>query len=140
MRKILINYLGQIKEVPLLSSKRDGQERIVRIKGLFHDKPEHISTGILSAKENRNYEDGNYARVKGGIFKVKQKDNPKMTVKVPAYKAYLFVSLFNVDGGDGYSDNEIEDAVRFINDNRLKSLLEISEPADGEITCIFSRK
>lgn len=31
MRKILIDYLGKIKEVPLLSSKRDGLERIIKI-------------------------------------------------------------------------------------------------------------
>ena len=140
MRKILIDYLGKIKEVPLISSKRDGQERIVKIKGLFNNNPEHISAGVLSVKENREYELGNYARVKGGLFKVKQKERPLLKISVPSWKAYLYISLFNADGGDGYSDDEIADAQKFIHENKLASLLKVSEPVDGEITCVFSRR
>jgi len=140
MRKITINYLGNIKDVPLVSSRRDGKERIVKIKGLFDDKPDHISTGILPAKENEEFEKGNFARVKGGIFKVKQKEKPQLKITVPSWKAFLYISLFNADGGDGYSNEEIAEAGRFINENKLASLLEVSEPVDGEITCVFSRR
>lgn len=140
MRKITIQYPGKVKDVPLVSSRRDGQERIVKIKGLFDHLPEHISTGILSVKQNIEYEKGNLARVKGGIFKVKKKDKPLLKVKVPAWKAYLFISLFNADGGDGYSDEEIREAQKFINENKLASLLEVSERVKDEITCIFSRR
>jgi len=140
MRKITINYLGKIKDVPLVSSRRDGKERIIKIKGLFDDKPDRITIGILPEKENDEYKTGNYGRVKGGLFKVKQKDKPPLKITVPAWKAYLYISLFNGDGGDGYSNDEIADAQQYINENKLASLLEVSEPVDGEITCVFSRK
>lgn len=140
MRKVTISYLGKIKDVPLVSSRRDGKERIVKIKGLFDDKSEHISTGILPVKENEEFENGNFARVKGGIFKVKQKRKPQLKISVPSWKAYLYISLFNGDGGDGYSDEEIASAGQFINENKLASLLEVSEPVNGEITCVFSRR
>jgi len=140
MRKVTISYLGKIKDVALISSRRDGRERIVKIKGLFDHLPDRITTGILPVKENEEYENGNFARVKGGIFKVKQKEKPQLKISVPSWKAYLFVSLFNGDGGDGYSDEEIADAQKFINENKLASLLEVSEPVDGEITCVFGRR
>ncbi len=139
MRKVTISYLGKIKDVPLVSSRRDGKERIVKIKGLFDDKPEHISTGILPVKENEEFEKGNFARVKGGIFKVKQKRKPYLKICVPSWKAYLYISIFNGDGGDGHSNEEIAGAQKFINENKLASLLEVSEPVNGEITCVFSR-
>jgi len=140
MRKVFISHLGKIRQVPLVSSRRDGQQRTVKIKGLFSHLPEHISTGILSVKENEEYEKGNYARVKGGIFKVKRKDKPLLKVKVPAWKAFLYISLFNGDGGDGYSEGEIQEAGKFINENKLASLVEVSQRAGDEITCTFRRR
>ena len=140
MRKITIQYLGKIKDVLLVSSRRDGLERIIKIKGLFDHLPDRISTGILSVTQNEEFENGNYARVKGGIFKVKRKDKPLLKVKVPAWQAYLYISLFNGDGGDGYSNEEIADAGKFINEKKLASLVEVSEKIDDEITCTFSRR
>jgi len=140
MRKITISYIGKIKRVPLVSSRRDGKERIIKIKGLFDHLPERVSTGILSVKQNEEFEKGNFARVKGGIFKVKRNEKPKLKVTVLAWKAYLYISLFNGDGGDGYSNDEIAGAQQYINENKLASLLEVSEPVNGEITCVFSRR
>lgn len=140
MRKVTINYIGKIKDVPLVSSRKNGDERIVKIKGLFDHLPDRVSTGILSCKENEEYEKGNFSRVKGGIFKVKKKELPSIKVKVPAWKAYLYISIFNGDGGDGYSKEEIRAAQKYINDNKLSSLIEVSERIDDEITCTFSRR
>lgn len=140
MRKITIQYLGKVKDVPLVSSRRDGLERIIKIKGLFDHLPNRISTGILSVKQNEEFENGNYARVKGGIFKVKRKDKHLLKVKVPAWQAYLYISLFNADGGDGYSNEEITEAEKFINEKKLASLVEVSEQIDDEIICTFSRR
>ncbi|MDH6310915.1 hypothetical protein M2448_003867 [Dysgonomonas sp. PF1-14] len=138
MRKIRINYIDRIKEVPLISSKRDGRERIIVIKGLFEGKPEHKTTGTLPVKENVKFENGEFARVKGGLFKVQKIVSVKMKkITIPLWKANLFISLFNGDGGDGFEKDEIEEAILFIEENKLCSLTEISEPADNEITCKF---
>lgn len=55
----------------------------------------------------------------------------------PDWKAYLFISLFNEDGGDGYSDWEIEEANDFIHDNKLASLVEVEDKSNSQIECTF---
>lgn len=72
MRKIRIDRFGNIKDVILISSKSDICERVIIIKGLHEDKPEHKTTGILSEKDNIKFEKGEFARVKGGLFKVQK--------------------------------------------------------------------
>ena len=51
-------------------------ERIIKIKGLFPDLPDRISTFELSEKENILFNAGEIARVKGGLIKVQ---NPYIT-------------------------------------------------------------
>lgn len=55
----------------------------------------------------------------------------------PRWKAFLFISLFNADGGDGYSDEEIQEANDFIRDNKLASLVEVTNTSDSQIECTF---
>ncbi len=56
---------------------------------------------------------------------------------VPQWQAGLFISLFYADGGDGYTDSEIEQAAQIINEEHLLSLLEVSEPRNEECTLEF---
>jgi len=55
----------------------------------------------------------------------------------PRWKAFLFISLFNADGGDGYSDEEIQEANTFIRDNKLASLIDVEDTGDSQIECTF---
>lgn len=55
----------------------------------------------------------------------------------PRWKAYLFISLFNADGGDGYDDDEIERANDFMRENKLASLVEVEDVGD-QIECTFT--
>jgi hypothetical protein len=55
----------------------------------------------------------------------------------PNWEAYLFISLFNGDGGDGCSSKEIEEANEFIRDNKLASLVEVEDTNDSQIECTF---
>lgn len=55
----------------------------------------------------------------------------------PRWQAFLFISLFNADGGDGYADDEINKANDFIRENKLASLIEVKERGD-HIECIFT--
>jgi len=74
MRKIIIKRLKEERSCELVSSKRNIQERVLLIKGTFDDNPEHISRVTLSPKENKLFERGEFARVKGGIFSVKSSE------------------------------------------------------------------
>jgi hypothetical protein len=56
---------------------------------------------------------------------------------VPRWQADLFISLFHADGGDGFSDAEIENAAQIINEECLLSLVSVSGPQDGECTLEF---
>lgn len=56
---------------------------------------------------------------------------------IPQWQAGLFISLFYAEGGDGYSDNEIDDVAQIINEEHLLSLVSVSEPQDGECTLEF---
>lgn len=56
---------------------------------------------------------------------------------VSQWQAGLFISLFYADGGDGYTDREIEQAAQIINEEHLLSLLEVSEPQNEECTLEF---
>lgn len=55
----------------------------------------------------------------------------------PRWQAFLFISLFNADGGDGYNDEEIEKANDFIRENKLASLVEVEDAGD-QIECTFT--
>lgn len=55
----------------------------------------------------------------------------------PRWKAFLFISLFNADGGDGYNDEEIQEANTFIRDNKLASLIDVEDTGDSQIECTF---
>lgn len=63
-----------------------------------------------------------------------------VTLSVPTWQADLLISLFNADGGDGFTDEEIEEAEQLINENSLLSLTDVSESVDGETTCTFITK
>jgi len=52
-------------------------------------------------------------------------------------KAFLFISLFNADGGDGYNEEEIKKANDFIRENKLLSLVEVEDNGD-QIECTFT--
>ncbi|MBF0650761.1 hypothetical protein IR083_18220 [Dysgonomonas sp. GY75] len=71
-------------------------------------------------------------RVKTGVR------TKKLTV--PRWQADLFISLFHADGGDGFSDAEIEEAAQIINEEHLLSLVSVCEPQDGECTLEFRTK
>lgn len=71
MRKINIITIGGNSALrPLVSSKRDGRERNICFKGLLEDRPDKLSHCSLFADENRKFEKGEAARVKGGLYKV----------------------------------------------------------------------
>lgn len=53
------------------------------------------------------------------------------------WQAGLFISLFYSDGGDGYTDSEIEEAAQIINEEHLLSLISVSESQDAECTLEF---
>jgi len=63
-----------------------------------------------------------------------------LILKVPAWQGFLFISLFNADGGEGYEQNEIDEANEIIKENNLLSLTDVSEPVDDEMTCTFITK
>lgn len=56
---------------------------------------------------------------------------------LPSWKGDLMISLFNGDGGDGFLDEEIREANDFIQENKLMSLVDITEPAGDEVVCTF---
>ena len=64
-------------------------------------------------------------------------ENITETISVPSWKGFLFISLFNGDGGDGYTEEEIEEANVFIMDNNYVSLVEVSDPVDDQMKCTF---
>ncbi|GEM_PF-1703199 len=65
------------------------------------------------------------------------KKNKTKKFTFPRWKAFLFISLFNADGGDGYNNEEIERANDFIRENKLLSLVEVEDTGD-QIECTFT--
>ena len=61
----------------------------------------------------------------------------KVSFEVPRWKADLWISLFNADGGDGFEESEILEAEQFIEDNNLKSLVDVEDKAEQIIKCTF---
>ena len=49
----------------------------------------------------------------------------------------LFISLFNADGGDGFTDEEINEADIFIAENNLLSLVEVEDIGEQQFKCTF---
>lgn len=72
MRKITIIKPHEApRHVHMISSKRDGRERIIQLKAVFKDKPHRTSECVLSEIENWKFEKGEAARTKGGLYKVR---------------------------------------------------------------------
>ena len=68
MRYITVQFiLNKPRKVQLVSSKKDGEERLIKVKGLFKDHPNQILTFVLTPKENFKFEIGLKATAKGGI-------------------------------------------------------------------------
>jgi len=59
------------------------------------------------------------------------------TYTVPQWQGWLYISLFNGDGGDGFTEDEIKEANDFIEANSLYSLIEVEDAQDGETKCTF---
>lgn len=57
---------------------------------------------------------------------------------VSDYFADLLTSLFYGDGGDGFSEEEIQEATTFIEENRLANMVDKTEPTDQKVTCTFT--
>ena len=64
-------------------------ERIVKIKGLFPDLPDRVSTFELSEKENKLFNAGKIARVKGGLFRVQDASVFSMDKITDIYRKYF---------------------------------------------------
>lgn len=60
-----------------------------------------------------------------------------VTMTFPSGMAGVFISLFNNDYGEGYDDKDVEVAERIIRENQLQSLVDVTEPQNGEVTCTF---
>ena len=76
------------------SKKYTVTERIIKIKGLFPDLPDRVSTFELSEKENKLFNAGEIARVKGGLFRVQDASVFSMDKIKDIYKKHF-----------GYSSN-----------------------------------
>jgi len=63
-----------------------------------------------------------------------------VSFEVPRWKADLFISLFNADGGNGFEESEILEAEQFIEDNSLKLLVDVEDKPDQMIKCTFLTK
>ncbi len=58
-------------------------------------------------------------------------------MNVPRYEADLYISLFYADGGDNFTDEEIDKAQSIIDENNLLSLVDVSNQQDGMVECTF---
>ncbi|MCD8078903.1 MAG: hypothetical protein LUF04_00340 [Bacteroides sp.] len=55
----------------------------------------------------------------------------------PKWEGWLFVSLLMADGGDGFEENEIQQAEEFIRENGIFSIAETKELPDDEVELEF---
>jgi hypothetical protein len=72
MRNINVTWLKTTQKAQLISSKRDGQERIIIFKGFWPDRPNQLIRVELTVKENEKFERGKIAKCRGGIFYVQK--------------------------------------------------------------------
>ena len=71
---------------------------------------------------------------------VPSKESKTVSFEVSRRQADILVSIFNTDGDDDLENPEIREAVRFIENEWLLSIVNIEEMENSQVKCTFTTK